>query len=814
MMLYHFKHLIIKNSLVNPMKALNLISQTLILSSVVFSQTSLAAKIYGQVTNENGEAIIGAVITLDENKKQVTTDEQGRYTISIEGIDHLHLHVYSSDYIHADVELKLTGEEQQQNFTLTPAVIENIVVTANALQSSVLESTTPVSVISGEQLRRNQAATLGETLKTTPGVHSNYFGPVASSPIIRGTDGPRVKIVQNGLDSSDASRVGPDHNVATDANSASQIEVLRGPATLQYGNGAIGGVVNVVDNRIPTERFEQATGEAELRYDSVSDERFAKLDVNASLGQVALHFDGFTRETNNYDIPGFASVNPDEDEQAGSLENSAIDTDSATIGLSYIGEQGYFGFSVQQLNNLYGIPGHSHGHEEDEDEHEEEEHEHEEEGEENVSLDVDMTRYQIAGEWLAPTDYLTKMKFTSGYTDYQHQELEGEEIGTTFTNKTWENRLTAEHKSLNGWHGIIGVHQSNTDYAALGEEAFTPPSKTNSIALFIVEEKKYGDVTVELGGRFDHTSIDPDDQVTVNFHEDEEQTFSLSSQNFNSLSLSAGLNWQYQPGRALAVSLSRSERAPSHQELFSAGAHLSTQSFDLGVLFSLDDEGELIVNPNSPKEEISTNIDITLRKFDGDFGYTFSVFYNQVDDYLSQTNTGLFAGGEEEHEEGDVDEEEHHEENEGLPVFLFEQQDVSFYGFESEVHAKLNDNFQVQVFADYIRGKLDQGGNLPRIPPFRIGSKLSFDWQQWYGDIEFNWYAKQDDISSFETETDSYGLLSASVNYQYQSNNLDWTFFIRGQNLTDKEARVHTSFLKEQAPLPGRSITLGMRVEF
>ncbi|MBO9491321.1 TonB-dependent receptor [Endozoicomonas sp. G2_1] len=798
------------------MKPLNLISQALLISSAVFSQTSLAAQIFGQVTNEQGQPVSGAVITLDENKKQTTTDDQGRYTISVNDVKHLHLHVYSSDYIHADLELTVANEKQEQNFVLTPSIIENIVVTANALESSVLESTTPVSVLSGEQLRRNLAPTLGETLKTTPGVHSNYFGPVASSPIIRGTDGPRVKIVQNGLDASDASRVGPDHNVATDANTAQQIEVLRGPATLQYGSGAIGGVVNVVDNRIPTEIYDSATGEAELRYDSVSDERFAKIDANASAGQFSFHFDGFTRETNDYDIPGFAETTPDEGEAPGTLESTAIDTDSATAGISYVGDSGYIGFSVQRLDNLYGIPGHGHGEEEEEGEHEEGE----EEEEESVSLDVDMTRYQVAGEWLAPTDYLTKVKFTTGYTDYEHQELEGEELGTRFTNETWETRLTAEHIAVNGWHGIVGLHQSTVDYAAIGEEAFTPPSETDSLALFVIEEKKFGNVTVELGARIEHTDIDPEDTLTVTFHEDEEQTFNLSEQSFTSVSLSAGANWQYQPGRAFAVSLSRSERAPSHQELFSAGAHLATQTFDVGSVFSLDADNELILNPQAPEEEVSTNLDITLRKFDGDFGYTVSFFYNQVDDYLVQNNTGLFAAGEDEHGHGEEEEEDGHEEEggheeeEGLPVFLFQQQDVEFYGFESEVHARLNDNLQLQVYADYIRGKLDQGGDLPRIPPLRLGTKLSFDWQQWYGDVEYSWYAKQDNISSFETETGSYGLLSASINYVHQLNNADLVLFLRGSNLTDEEARVHTSFLKDQAPLPGRSLTIGMRVEF
>ena len=437
--------------------------------------------------------------------------------------------------------------------------------------------------------------------------------------------------------------------------------------------------------------------------------------------------------------------------------------------------------------------------------------------------------------------------------------------------------LVFEHESIGGWHGVFGIHQSSVDYSADGLEAFTPPSETDTFALFIVEEKKFGDLTIELGARYESSDIDPIDTVTVDFfaedehhdeedehhdeedehhdeeeghddeHDDEEDehhddddehdheeedhlyTFNLAEQSYSSLSLSAGLNWMYQSDASVALSLSRSERAPSHQELFSAGNHISTRTYDLGAIYTLDDHNELLLKSGGVEEEVSTNLDLTFRKFGSDWGYTVSFFYNQVDDYLYQSDTGLIAEAsdahahedeEEHHDEEEGHEEEHHDEEEGHeegnPVFLFQQQDADFYGVEAEFHAKLNDNFTLQLFGDLVRARLDNGTNrdLPRTPPLRLGAELDFNYQNWYGDVGVTWYDDQTRVSEFETPTDGYTLLNMSVNYRKSYEDIDFVFYLRGKNLTDEEARVHTSFLKDLAPLPGRSIALGVRAEF
>ncbi|WP_278385165.1 TonB-dependent receptor [Alteromonas mediterranea] len=819
------------------MKMRSLLSLSIagLLSAPVYATT-----VTGKVTDTAGQPVAGAEVKIEGSRRVAFTDENGVYRFDDVKQPHIHLHVYSSNFIHGDNDLGDVDTDQNVDFVLKPASVENIVVTANALQSSVLESVTPVTVIGAEKLRKIEAPTLGETLKNAPGVHSTYFGPVSSSPVIRGNDGPRVKIVQNGLDVSDVSRVGPDHNVATSLASATQVEVLRGPATLQYGSGAIGGVVNVVDKRIPQYQLDGVEGEAETSYSTVNNGSYTRADVTGGSGNIVWHVDGFYRDTDNADIPGFASIDPSEDEPNGELESSAMETRNVVAGLSYVAEEGYFGFAVEQLDNEYGVPGH--GHEDEHDEHDEEHdeldgnHEDEEhEGGEGVLLDVDMTRYQAAGEWHSPIQGLTNLKFAAAYTDYQHAEIEDGEPGTVFTNESSDIRLSAYHEEVNGWHGVFGVQFNHSDYNAVGEEAFTPGNTTSSYALYVIEQKNVGDVTFELGGRLERTTLDADAseielEVLQEAHEGEEHdedhegeeheehavAFTFPDYDFTSVSLSAGANWEYQEGHSIAVTLSRSERAPSQQELFSAGQHLATQSYEVGLVFDMDDEGHIEETLKGVKEEVSTNLDLTFRKFTGDWGYSVSFFYNQADDYIYQTSTGLIALTEhEEHDEDEAVEEEHdeHGNEEGLPVYYFQQADADIWGFEAETYVDLSDSLRLTVFGDYIRAEVEDD-NLPRTPPMRFGSELSYVNDGLSADVGFTWYDEQNNVASFETTTDGYTLVNASVQYEFATQNIDWVVFARGDNLTDEEARVHTSFLKDQAPLPGRNFTMGVRALF
>lgn len=709
--------------------------------------------------------------------------------------------------------------------------IETLVITANPIGRSVLESATPVTILGGEALDNSQAATLGETLKGLPGVNSTYFGPVASSPIIRGLDGPRVKVLQNGLDTSDASRVGPDHVTTVEASTATQIEVLRGPATLLYGSGAIGGVVNVVDNRLPRVRQEDISGEVATSYDTVSNEKMLSGDINGGVGNFAFHADGFTRDSDDYDIPNEAS-DADSD-SIGKLENSAIDATGGTLGIGWIGDDVNVAFSYARLDNEYGIPGHEHAHEEDE--HDEEEHDDEEHAdeheEESVFARLKQNRYQSRVDWQNIDGPFTQVHWLNAYTDYEHSEIEDGAVGTTFSNEAKESRLWAKHAPLSGWEGVVGVHYTSSDFSALGEEAFTPSTKTTSTALFVLEEKQTGAFLWQLGARFEHTKHQPDNNFFAEEehdeqeeeHEEEHGEINFSDDSFNANSFSAGVVYTLNDRSSLAFNYARSERAPSASEIFSNGLHISTGTFEVGAGFDieLDEDGyELVQSTSSVENEVSNNVDLSYRYHGDTITADVSFFYNDIANYLYEQDTGLDSEQLHGHEEEEALEDEHDHEEDVTPVFIFRQQDAVLYGFEAQLDWHLNDNLRIESFADYTRAKLDEAAseegnrNVPRIPAMRLGMEFHWETDDWHAELGATHYAKQSHFASYETQTEGYTLVSASMNYYTTVADSDVTLFVKGNNLTDRVARVHSSFLKDVAPLPGRSFVLGARVNF
>ena len=713
--------------------------------------------------------------------------------------------------------------------------IEKLIITASPLGRSVLQSSTPVSILSGEELEKNQSATLGETLKSVPGVNSTYFGPVASSPIIRGLDGPRVKIVQNGMDSSDASRVGPDHIATTEASTATQIEVLRGPSTLLYGSGAIGGVVNVVDNRLPKTRQEGLSGRASALHDTVSNERTLSTDLNGGQGDFAWHLDAFNRKTDDYDVPEFTL---DDGDIVDTLESSDIDSQGFTVGAGWIGDDVTLSLAYGRLETDYGIPGHAHEeHEEHDDEeegHEEEGHDEEMEEESAVFARMKQDRFQSVIDWKNLSGWFTEAHWHNAYTEYQHSEIEAGEVGTTFTNDSLESRLWAKHAAVNGWQGVVGLHYTNSDFSAVGEEAFSPSTESISNALFVLEEKTIGDFLWQLGARIEHVSHKPDNTFFTNSEVDA----NFDDVSYTASSVSAGFVYQVDDNQSFAVNYARSERAPSSAEIFSNGIHISTSTYEVGAGFDLviddtdpdDLEFTLVQSNQVVEKEVSNNLDLTYRIQTEHLHANFSVFYNQIDNYLFQQNTGLeFHDHEEEHvgeehgdEHGDEHEGEEHEgeehEEEGLPIYVFNQQDAVLYGFEADIDWHLNENLRVSAFTDLTRAKLahsnNENTNLPRIPPMRFGTELHWEQGNWHAELGATYYSKQNKIADFETQTDSYTIVSAAFNYYLSLDNTDMTFYLKANNLTNKLARVHSSFLKDDAPLPARSFVLGAKVSF
>ena len=672
---------------------------------------------------------------------------------------------------------------------------EVIVINASPLDKTALESAQPVNIISGDALKQMHAHSLGETLALEPGINNTHFANVAGSPIIRGLGGPRVKITQNGLDTGDVSRGSPDHAVTTETSTAKQIEVLRGPATLLYGSGAIGGVINVVDNRIPSEPVYGLQGNANVSLSNNNDNKEGSYDLQIGNGKWALYTDAFIRRADDYETPSFMN---DEGEVVDHVENTFVDAEGGTVGGSYQFDDGFFGVSYQGLYQEYGIPGHAHGEEEHEDEHGEEENHVEESG---PYANLEQERIQLAGQWRNPFSGFNRLDFRGALTDYQHQEIEENFVSTQFENKQKEVRLIGQHKEIAGWEGAVGWQWDISDKAAFGEEAFTPNTSRRTQGLFWVVEQEFGAHHVDLGVRHERTSLSSDEQKL---------------DTFDATSASAGYLYHFSDHTSVSFNLSHAERAPAANEVFANGNHFATRTYELGLAYELHEEegGEYHIEASDTavSTETSNNIDVGFHYENDSFHANANVFYNRVDDFIYDDFTGLNS----EQIHGDEGHDEHEgEHEEALQVVQFSQVDAELYGYELELDWQLNDQWSVHGFSDYTRAKQRDGDNLPRIPAQRVGIELRYQAVSWDGSLGYTRYLEQDKTALNETTTDAYGLLNARVNlYPDWLANYGATLYLKGENLTNQLGFVHSSFLKEDAPVTGRRFQAGVSISF
>jgi iron complex outermembrane recepter protein len=643
--------------------------------------------------------------------------------------------------------------------------LDPITVTATPLDEGELEIARPISVLRGEELREEIAPTIGETLSEELGVSASDFGQGASRPVIRGLDAPRVRVLENGIGSLDVSTLSPDHLVTVEPLRAQQIEILRGPATLLYGSGAIGGVVNVVTNRIPSYVPETLETVVDVRYSEVSDERTGGIDLTAGIGEYfAVHVDGVSRETNDYEIPDEAADDPGTFAPDGELFNSAIDTDSFSGGGSFVGNRGFIGGSISRYLSGYGIP-----------------------IEEGVFIDAEQTRYDAKGELKEPLPGFKRLKADIGYSDYNHTEFEGPgEPGTVFDNEEYEARLELLHDPVADWSGAVGLQYRDQDFAAVGEEAFVAPTATRALGLFLVEEREFGPFTFEFGGRYERQEADA--------------SAGNPDADHNLYNVSVGVIYDFADQYSFSVSATRSQRAPVAQELYAGGPHLATLTFEQGDA-SLD-------------EETANSLDISLRKTDGRLAWGVNVFANLFEDFIFLQGVDSDGDGV-----ADLVDDEGALNPAGELVSLTNaQEDADFYGAEAEGVIGLLEGsageLDLRLFADYVRGRLDEGGDLPRITPLRFGLSLDYTIGRWGAGIDVVRVDEQEDVADLEPPTDGYTMLDTELAYEVASDAGDYHFFVQGHNLLDEEARRHTSFLKERAPLPARSVLVGLRAVF
>ncbi len=656
-----------------------------------------------------------------------------------------------------------------------PVLLPAVVVQASSLELGADEMTTPVTVLEGEELRARSAATLGETLEGQAGTTATHFGAGASRPVIRGMDGPRVRVLSHGSEVMDASTISQDHAVTVEPLLARQIEILRGPSGLAYGGGAIGGVVNVLDDKIPTRVPARGVeGHVELRAGSAAREGAGAFAVTAGSGNFAIHAEGLKRDANDYRVGSGWSG-------GSKVEGSDNQTQTGSLGVSWIGDRGYLGLAYTGQRNAYGLPGHSHDledchthgnhlhcgtHSHDD---EEDEHDHEEEHGHGVPrVDLRSDRWDLRGEYLDPFAGFSRVRFSAGLTDYRHDEKEGGTVATRFRNKAKDGRLELQHQPLAGWRGVLGLQSSVRDFSALGEEAYVQPTITRRHALFLLEEKRIGDWRLEGALRHEWQDIEVEGALPDRSH--------------RGTSISLGANWRFAPQYSLGLSLTRAQRLPTAEELYADGLHTASATYERG-------NSEL-------QRETSRNIDLSLRKTAGETTFSVSVYHNRITDYIYANTL---------------------DELNGLQLIEYAQGDAVFTGMEASLRQQLGRNFGLTLFGDYVRGRLErQGGeNLPRIPAARLGTRLDARWgEHWRGEAELYRVARQDRVASYESETPGYNMFNLRLSYGTKLNGLPAEFYLKGENLTDQLAYAHTSFIKNVAPLAGRNITLGLRVSF
>ncbi len=685
------------------------------------------------------------------------------------------------------------------------AVDEEIVITGHFVRElNVLAGT---SVLSGEALTRDIRPQLGETLARLPGVSATSFSPGSSRPVLRGFQGERVRVLTDGIGSIDVSNTSADHAVTIDPLTAERIEVLHGPAVLLFGSQAIGGAVNVFDRRIPRRAVPEDPLHIDVigTYGSAADERSIGGGVDFTAGDTGLvfHVDGSYRRSDDLRVGGFIlsprlraeqlEIAQEEaaeghDEEAaealefaslrGRLPNSFTETRTLGAGVALIRDGGSLGISISHYDSRYGVPtrpGLGHHHEEDDGgensvfaQAEEDEGGHGEHG--DVTIDLSQVRADLRGE-VELGGFFQRLRTRLGGASYEHTEFEGEEVGTVFRTEGMEGRLELVQAERNGWRGVIGGQFFVRDFVAVGEEAFVPPNATAQFGLFTLQEVEIGAVELEGALRYEHTDVA---SVPLGIE-----------RRFHNFSAAAGLSYGLTPSARIGFNLSRAERAPAAEELFSNGPHIATQAFELG-------------NPDLTTES-SLGGELYARVERPRYHAHLSLFYNRFDNFIYQAATG--------------------EEEDELPVFEYRQQDATHWGIEFGGSARIFDAGPLRVSADavvdYVEATLAGGaGPVPRIPPLRVLAGIEGETDSFTVRGEVERVFRQERVAELETPTDGFTLVNASLVWRPWAENNRSSIILSANNIFDVEARRHASFTREFVPLPGRDLRVAARFSF
>ncbi len=679
----------------------------------------------------------------------------------------------------------------QSNTGDSPETLSTIIVTGVGPSRDTDEMIGNASAVSRDDIVQTLQASLGNTLDSQPGVSTTHFGQAASRPVLRGLGAERVLVLTNGIGVIDASAASPDHQVASDGIDAEKIEILRGPAALAYGGQAIGGVVNVIDGLIVEALLDEAmSGEAYGALNSVNDGPEGAAKGKFVAGPFVLSLSASARDFEDYDIPGFAEsarLRAAEEAEGGeeeegheevrdTLENSFAETGSLAAGLSWVGDDAFAGVAVRQQTSTYGLPGHEH-HEEEGGTDEGEAHE-----EELPFIDLEQTRVDLRGGFRLDMGPFTDVAATAAFADYEHTEFEAPgEPGTRYESDGHEARVEVG-TDLAGFDGAVGVQMLDKTLDAFGDEAFITRTDTTSTGIFTYQTREWdGGFGVEGGVRYDGVELD---------------NATFGKKTFDLLSGSLGLHQHWDSGWFIGGQVSWTERAPNESELFADGAHLATSQYEVGDL-SLDKERGL-------------NLEGTLRWRGDGVGIGANLFHAEFDGFIYLTPGTTLDGGI---VTDTVD---------GLPVYLFRQEDASFTGGEvyadfSAENGPLGADWTGKASMDFVFAELDSGSHVPLIPPLTLNASLDGDWGLWSAGASLTVADDQDDTGDGELPTDGYTTLDLRTGLSLAQMGIgrDGTeLFLEARNVTDEEVRYATSVLKDTVPAPRRNIRGGLRLVF
>lgn len=717
----------------------------------------------------------------------------------------------------------------------------DIIVTGRSLATEEVTSPLPVQILAGDELAHRRQGGLGETLAGMPGVHLDNFGGGASRPVIRGQTVPRIEVLTDGANLFDVSSVSPDHAITTDPLLLDAIEVQRGPAAVRYGGNAVNGAINLIDSKVPKALPTGGlTGASEVRYGTGDEEKTIVGRVTAGIGQFAIHAEGSRRNAGDYNVPKAYGTNE--------LRDSFAESTSWSVGASWITDKGYIGAAYSRMESEYGLPGHSHAN------------------------GVCHTHYywdyfdlhcRAHGDYVdpitSPDDHTAMIKLRSdridlradyddllpgfshvrlrgSYTDYTHDEIDGPTLFSRYTNEAWDGRVELTHKPLLGFVGTLGVQYTDATFTGLYSNDLAVPFPesgmgfdgvpeygTENLGIFLSESRSMGPVDFEIAARKDwrkiratpppfRSTLSDEDAAYyienwgpdyVDFFE-ENELYNFYYQNpplkHDPFSASFGATWNVEGGYAVALSLAHTERAPTVRELYAAGNNLATNSYEIGLAAPPSILGlPGIPDPAGDVLEKNNSINLTFRKVGGPLEFELGLYHQDIDNYIfarlldTDNETGVVHNW-----------------------LIYTTADARFTGIDGQVSYRFSPQSRVTVFGDYVDAKLkSEDDKLPRLPPGRLGARYEHSAGPFSGDMEYYHTFAQDKFASYETRTDSYDMLNATLSYRLDiEEGKSVEFYVRGTNLLNELAFAHTSFVKDQSPLRGRSVAFGMRHSF